>query len=121
MPRLSDDRRRDRRDQIAAAALHCFVRDGFASTSMADIIAQSGLSAGSIYSHFDSKAALLRHAIAEVLTARLESLQAGLDSRDRPTPAEVLDQLPELLVERRPLPRPGDPAAGLPLDHRLAR
>jgi len=93
MPRLSDDTRRDRRDQIAAAALRCFVRDGFASTSMADIIAESGLSAGSIYSHFDSKAALLRHAIAEVLTARLESLQAGLDSRDRPTPAEVLDQL----------------------------
>ena len=38
-------------------------------------------------------AALLRHAIAEVLTARLASLQTGLDSRDRPTPADVLDQL----------------------------
>src|SRR5690606_12646134 len=33
----------------------------------------------------------------------------------------LLDQLPELLVERRALPGPGDPAAGLPLEHRLAR
>ena len=32
----------------------------------------------------------------------------------------LLDQLPELLVERRPLPRPGRPAAGLSLDRRLA-
>ena len=31
------------------------------------------------------------------------------------------DQLPQLLVERRPLPGPGRPAAGLPLDRRFAR
>ena len=35
--------------------------------------------------------------------------------------ASLLDVLPELLVELRPLPRPGHPAARLPLDHRLAR
>ena len=35
--------------------------------------------------------------------------------------ASLLDRLPELLVERRPLPRPGHPAAGLPLADRLAR
>ena len=33
----------------------------------------------------------------------------------------LLDLLPELLVERRPLPRPGGAAARLSLDHRLAR
>jgi hypothetical protein len=32
----------------------------------------------------------------------------------------LLDLLPELLVERRPLPRPGDAAAGLSLDRRRA-
>jgi succinate dehydrogenase / fumarate reductase iron-sulfur subunit len=32
----------------------------------------------------------------------------------------LLDLLPELLVERRSLPRPGHPAAGLPLDHPTA-
>ena len=33
----------------------------------------------------------------------------------------LLDELPELLVERRPLPRPGDPPAGLSLAHRQPR
>ena len=33
----------------------------------------------------------------------------------------LLDQLPELLVERRQVPRPGDPAAGLSLDRGQSR
>ena len=33
----------------------------------------------------------------------------------------LLDELPELLVEQRPLPRPRDPAAGLPLARRQPR
>jgi len=32
MPRLTEARRRDRRDQIAAAAFRCFARAGFAGT-----------------------------------------------------------------------------------------
>ncbi len=56
-----------------------------------------------------------------------ERLQSPGGSQEDRRPVRVhpvrllLDQLPELLVERRALPGPGDPAAGLPLDHRLAR
>jgi TetR/AcrR family transcriptional regulator, transcriptional repressor of aconitase len=55
MPKVSEQHRRARRDQIVDAALLCFANKGFHRTSMADIIAQSGLSAGAIYLHFDGK------------------------------------------------------------------
>lgn len=80
-------------DQIAAAALRCFVRDGFAATSIADIIAESGLSAGSIYSHFEGKAELLSYAVTVVLTARLDALVARLRAYPAVTPAQTLDEL----------------------------
>ena len=43
MPKISDDRRSQRRRQIAAAALRCFIRQGFEATSMADIVTDSAL------------------------------------------------------------------------------
>jgi AcrR family transcriptional regulator len=82
MPRLTEARRRDRRDQIAAAAFRCFARAGFAGTSMADIIAESGLSAGSIYSHFESKADLIRFVATEELDRRFEEVARGVDDSD---------------------------------------
>lgn len=67
MPRLSEETKTARRQQIIEAARRCFARKGFAATSMQDIIAESGLSAGSIYSHFDGKADILRQTAGDVL------------------------------------------------------
>jgi TetR/AcrR family transcriptional regulator, transcriptional repressor of aconitase len=90
MPRLTEARRRDRRDQIAAAAFRCFARSGFAGTSMADIIAESGLSAGSIYSHFDGKADLIRYVAIEELDRRFEDVARTVDDADSPlTPGRI--------------------------------
>lgn len=103
MPRLTPDRQRDRREQIAEAALRCFARAGVAGTSMADISTESGLSAGSIYSHFDGKSALLRYTVTEVLQARLTDLGDRLGAHEGALgPAEVLD---ELLQIQLPYPR----------------
>lgn len=79
--------------QIADAALRCFARDGFTGTSMADIIAESGLSAGSIYSHFSGKAELARFAAGTMLEARRSSLAAMTAGGATPGPAEVLTRL----------------------------
>lgn len=87
MPRLTESRRTARREQIASAAMRCFATKGFASTSMADIIKECGLSAGSIYSHFDSKTDLVRFVAATALEART----AGLG--DQATPGEVLQTM----------------------------
>jgi len=78
MPRLTPQRRQDRREQIADAALRCFSRNGFAATTMADIITESGLSAGSIYSHFEGKVELVRLVSATLLRTGMHELTGGL-------------------------------------------
>ncbi|PDV99234.1 TetR/AcrR family transcriptional regulator [Candidatus Chloroploca asiatica] len=49
----------DARDQILNAALALFARQGFAHTSMNDIVRASGVSKGGVYWHFPSKDALV--------------------------------------------------------------
>jgi AcrR family transcriptional regulator len=55
MPKVSQQHRDARREQILAAARRCFLRDGFHATSMQDLLAEAGLSAGAVYSYFASK------------------------------------------------------------------
>jgi len=55
MPKVTEAHRANRRDQILDAALDCFAAQGFQATTMADIIAASGLSAGAIYGYFTGK------------------------------------------------------------------
>lgn len=55
MPRLSDEAREERRERILAAAAGLFSERGFHTTSMAEIVTTSGLSAGTVYQYFPSK------------------------------------------------------------------
>ena len=93
MPRLTEATKRERRTRIAAAALRCFVRGGIDSTSMADVIAESGLSSGAIYSHFDSKADLLRFTMTSALESRFAFLLEGSPEGSAATPESLLDRL----------------------------
>lgn len=67
MPRLTDATKAARRAQIIEAAVSCFLEKGYTNTSMSDIIKASGLSSGSIYSHFSGKEDILITAINERL------------------------------------------------------
>ena len=58
MPKIAEQVRAARRDQIIAAALACFARAGYHATTMADVAAQAGVSKGTPYLYFDSKEAL---------------------------------------------------------------
>jgi AcrR family transcriptional regulator len=58
MPKIAEAARAARRDQITAAALACFARDGYHATTMADVAAQAGVSKGTPYLYFGSKEAL---------------------------------------------------------------
>ena len=92
MPKISDDRRTDRRRQIIEAAQRCFMRNGFEATSMADIIAESGLSAGSLYVHFENKVDIVRQVASQVLTDRAADA-AGLATRDPlPEPSQIITE-----------------------------
>lgn len=55
MPKVSQQHRDARREQILAAARRVFLRDGFHATSMQDLFAEAGLSSGAVYSYFASK------------------------------------------------------------------
>lgn len=77
MPRLTDATKAARRAQIIEAAISCFLEKGYTNTSMSDIIKASGLSSGSIYSHFSGKEDILISAINERLN-NVKELYAAL-------------------------------------------
>ncbi|MGW3247451.1 TetR/AcrR family transcriptional regulator [Streptomyces sp. NPDC001070] len=72
MPKVTQEYMDARRQQILDAARRCFLRDGFHSTSMQDLFAESGLSAGAVYRHFASKneviTAIVEESMRDVLT-----------------------------------------------------
>lgn len=76
------------RDRLLDAAIALFARQGYASTSVADIQRACGLSAGSgaLYKHFPSKKALLQ----EATRRQVEQMRAMGDeyNRTRPTDTE---------------------------------
>jgi AcrR family transcriptional regulator len=65
----------DRREHILQAARRCFVRNGFHQTSMQDLFAEAGLSAGAVYRYFASKdemvVAIAEDTIGEVVGTML--------------------------------------------------
>src|SRR5689334_16492171 len=82
MPKLKPETMAARRDEILQAAAACFARQGFHQTTIADVIAESGLSAGCIYGHFAGKEELIQ-AIGEQRHARDAALLAvARDSAD---------------------------------------
>lgn len=90
MPKVTQQYRTAKRDEIAQAALACIVRQGFAGTSMADIIDESGVSAGSIYSHFAGKAEIARYVAADIVGKKIISLGVLAAERGVSTPSEVI-------------------------------
>jgi len=90
MPKVSEAHLEARREQIVDAAVECFSRDGFHRTTMQDIIAQSGLSAGAIYRYFASKDAIIEAIADERHALERELIQAA---RARGEPQAVLRTL----------------------------
>jgi AcrR family transcriptional regulator len=90
MPRVSDAYREARRDEIGRAALRCLERNGVRDTSIADIVEESGLSTGAIYSHFSNKAELARYVVGRFLFPRVDALEAAGSRGDVMPPREIL-------------------------------
>lgn len=55
MTRFTEAQKEARRREILAAALRCFARNGFHSTTIADIVRESGISQGTFYLYFETK------------------------------------------------------------------
>lgn len=62
----SRQRRKDARpSELLAAALDLFVEKGFAATRLEDVATRAGVSKGTLYLYFDSKAALLKAVVED--------------------------------------------------------
>lgn len=85
MPKISEEKRQARRDQILAASWICFAQRGIHQTSMADIIRESNLSAGAVYTYFKSKDDLIIAAFSEAFD-QLRALLFPIITRGEPYP-----------------------------------
>ena len=95
MPKVSDEHRAEKRQQIIAATLRCVERDGFHKTTMAAVVKESGLSAGSVYTYFRGKSDII-HSIAESgltgVTDAINALMPPAGSDDPVPPPELAVQ-----------------------------
>jgi AcrR family transcriptional regulator len=113
MPRPARPRWRRRRDarpaEIIAAALESFAERGFAATRLDDIAARAGVTRGTLYLYFPSKAelfkAVVRQSIVPIL-ARGEEMVA----RSSEPAADLLSRL----VSSIPLAVAGSPISAIP-------
>lgn len=85
MPKISERRRENRRQQILEAALACFSENGFHQTGMADIVRGSGMSHGAVYGYFQSKDDIIealaddRHRSEAILNSAAEQAQDPIE------------------------------------------
>jgi TetR/AcrR family transcriptional regulator, transcriptional repressor of aconitase len=97
MPKVSQQYRDARRDQILSAARRCFLRDGFHATSMQDLFTEAGLSSGAVYSYFASKDDMILAIAEENMRGVIETIRTVITQRPDASAgaviAEVLDVL----------------------------
>lgn len=64
MPKVSPDHLDARRNHILESATRCIARKGLGNTTMSDILAEAGLSAGAVYHYFSGKHDILQAVLA---------------------------------------------------------
>jgi len=93
VPKIAEQARAARREQIIAAGLTCFARDGYHTATMADVAAQAGVSKGTPYLYFASKEALFLALHEEWdcgARRRIDAAIAALPEASRRSPRQVL-------------------------------
>jgi AcrR family transcriptional regulator len=93
VPKIADEARTARRDQIIAAAAECFARAGYHTTTMADIAMAAGVSKGTPYLYFPGKEALFIALYEEWdcgLAARVDAAVGGLAEPAHRSPGTVV-------------------------------
>ncbi|MEW1775979.1 TetR/AcrR family transcriptional regulator [Streptomyces sp. NPDC086777] len=97
MPKVTQQHMDARRKQILDAARRCFLRDGFHSTSMQDLFAESGLSAGAVYRHFTSKDEMILAIAEENMRDVLDITVAVAVNRQGRSMGEVMAELLDVI------------------------
>jgi len=99
VPRITDQRREARREQILEAARACLQDHGLEAVSMETIIARSGLSTGAVYGYFKGKDEIINAAVVEGTAALARELAPILRNPEPPPPPELLEQVLQTIVD----------------------
>lgn len=93
MPRITEERREARREQILDAARACVLEHGLEAVSMEMIIARSGLSTGAVYRYFKGKDEIIGAAFTQA-TSEIGAAAAPVLASPQPgPPSELLEKL----------------------------
>jgi AcrR family transcriptional regulator len=101
MARVSQEHLDARRRQILDGAARCFARNGFHATSMADVLAEVGLSAGAVYRYFRGKEELIAAIAAEAFEGIRGAFEEASKTTPPPTPDVLLGSVLRLVLEER--------------------
>jgi AcrR family transcriptional regulator len=93
MPRITDERREARREQILQAALACVLEHGLEAVSMEMIIARSGLSTGAVYRYFKGKDEIISAGVVSGTSGLIRALTPVFANPDPPPFPEFIDQI----------------------------
>jgi TetR/AcrR family transcriptional regulator, transcriptional repressor of aconitase len=93
MPRITEERREARREQIIDAARACVQEHGLEAVSMEMIITRSGLSTGAVYRYFKGKDEVMSAAVAAGLDGLSQALAPVLANPDPPPLPEFAGQV----------------------------
>src|ERR1700678_1755008 len=93
MPRLTEERREARREQILEAARACLQEHGLEAVSMEMIIARSGLSTGAVYKHFRGKDQIISAMVTEGTAAMAEQLRPVITNPEPPPLPQFVEQI----------------------------
>lgn len=77
-PKVSQRHKEARRAQILDVAARCFARKGYAATTIQEILQEAGVSAGGVYTYFQSKEEIYLALAARDLERELARFSAAL-------------------------------------------
>ena len=99
VPKITEERREARREQILDAARTCLQEHGLEAVSMEMIIARSGLSTGAVYGYFKGKDDIISAVVTEGTAAMGRQLMPILKDPAPPPLPEFIDQLLRAITE----------------------
>jgi len=99
MPRIADERREARREQILEAARACLQEQGLEAVSMEMIITRSGLSTGAVYGYFKGKDEIISAVVTDGTAAMGRQLTPVLKNPEPPPLPQFAEQMLRTIAE----------------------
>jgi TetR/AcrR family transcriptional regulator, transcriptional repressor of aconitase len=99
VPKITEERREARREQILDAARACLQEHGLEAVSMEMIIARSGLSTGAVYGYFKGKEEIINAVVTEGTAAMGRQLVPIIKNPDPPPLPEFIERMLRTVVE----------------------